>query len=72
MTAIESAEMERLVEAYPHLEEKANLLELVMLAINSGEAPAPDSELPYVFSNSSIYDEMSHLLKPGERHAAIH
>lgn len=53
-------------------EHGSNLLELVMLAINSGEAPAPDGELPYVFSNSSIYDEMSHLLKPGERHAAIH
>jgi hypothetical protein len=50
----------------------SNLLEPVMLAINSGEAPALDGELPYVFSNSSIYDEMSHLLKPGERNAAIH
>lgn len=53
-------------------EHGSNVLEPVMLATNSGEAPALDGELPYVFSNASIYDEMSQLLKPGERHAAIH
>lgn len=53
-------------------EHGSNLLEPVMLAINSGEVPAPDGELPYVFSNASIYYEMSHLLKQGERHAATH
>ncbi len=53
-------------------EHGSNLLEPVMLAINSGEAPTLGGELPYVFSNASIYDEMSHLLKPGERNAAVH
>lgn len=49
-----------------------NLLEPVMLAVNSGESPILDCELPYVFSNSSIYDEMSQLLNPGEFHATSH
>lgn len=53
-------------------EHGASVLEPVLLAVNSGEDPATDGELPYVFSNASIYDEMSLLLKPGERHAAIH
>ncbi|GGK02538.1 hypothetical protein [Pseudomonas matsuisoli] len=47
-------------------------LEQVLLAVNSGEAPRTGDELPYVFSNQSIYDELSQLLKPGAHHAAIH
>lgn len=68
-----SAEDELLQDALCLVSEQAsNALEPVMLAINSGEEPAPGTELPFVFSNASIYDEMSHLLKQGERYAAIH
>ncbi|MDK8265026.1 hypothetical protein QP835_12170 [Pseudomonas oryzihabitans] len=68
-----SAEDELLQDALCLVSEHgSSVLEPVLLAINSGEEPATDGELPYVFSNASIYDEMSQLLKPGERHAAIH
>ncbi|HBO4343874.1 TPA: hypothetical protein L4U27_003758 [Pseudomonas aeruginosa] len=68
-----SAEDEMLKDALCLVSEHgASVLEPVLLAVNSGEEPATDGELPYVFSNASIYDEMSQLLKPGERHAAIH
>ena len=68
-----SAEDELLQDALCLVSEHgSSVLEPVLLAINSGEAPAPDDELPYVFSNASIYEELSQLLKPGERHAAIH
>ena len=53
-------------------EHGSSVLEPVLLAVNSGEEPATGAELPYVFSNSSIYDEMSQLLKPGEHHATIY
>jgi len=68
-----SAEDELLQDALCLVSEHgSNVLEPVVLAINSGDAPVPDGELPYVFSNASIYDEMSQLLKSGGRHAAIH
>lgn len=68
-----SAEDEQLQDALCLVSEHgSNALEPVMLAINSGEEPAPDAELPFVFSNASIYEEMSYLFKSGERHAAMH
>ena len=43
-------------------EHESGLLEPVILALNSGEEPVLNNELPYVFSNASIYDELSQLL----------
>jgi hypothetical protein len=51
-------------------EHNSNALESVILTINSGGVLLPDAELPYVFSNASIYQEMSHLFDSGELHAA--
>lgn len=45
-------------------EHDSGLLEPVILALNSDEEPVLNNELPYVFSNASIYDELSQLLKP--------
>lgn len=50
----------------------SNALESLILTVNSGEVPMPDAELPYVFSNASIYQEMSALFASGERNAASH
>ncbi len=47
-------------------------LESVILKVNSDGVPAPGTEMPFVFSNTSIYDEMSRLLTQGGEHAAIH
>lgn len=68
-----SAEDELLQDALCLVSEHgSSVLEPVLLAVNSGEAPVMGGELPYVFSNESIYDELSQLLRPGGHHAAIH
>lgn len=51
-------------------EHRSNTLEPIILAVNSGGCPDPSADLPYVFSNASIYEEMSHLLEQGENYAA--
>ena len=51
-------------------ENDSNVLEPIILAVNSGGCPEPSAELPYVFSNASIYEEMSYLLEQGENYAA--
>ena len=52
-------------------EHDSNALEPVILMVNSGGEPEPSSEMPFVFSNTSIYVEMSRLLTPREHHVAI-
>ena len=49
----------------------SNLMESVILAVNSGAEPELDDDLPFVFSNASIYEELSKSLIPGGKHAAI-
>lgn len=48
------------------------VLEPVIFAVNSSTAPVLHDELPYVFSNASIYDELSQILKTRVHHAVIH
>lgn len=50
----------------------SNELESVIIRVNSGGEPKPGSEMPFVFSNTSIYVEMSRLLTPRKQHVAIH
>lgn len=49
-----------------------NLLEPIILACNSGETLVADDDLPFVFSNVSIVEEMSRVLESGVRHAAVY
>lgn len=53
-------------------EQQSSALESVILTVNTGGIPDPSAEMPFVFSNVSIYDEMSGLLEAGEQHVAIH
>jgi|GEM_PF-3105291 len=47
-------------------------IESVILMVNNAQTPAPGEEMPFVFSNTSIYEEMSNVIIEGEGHAAIH
>lgn len=49
----------------------SSLLESVIFAVNSGADFSPDADLPFVFSNVSLYEEMSQLLLPGGNNVAI-
>jgi predicted nucleic acid-binding protein len=67
-----SADDELLQEALCLVSEHdSNALESVVLAINSGQATPKGVELPFIFSNASIYEEMSQLIQPGDSYVAI-
>lgn len=51
---------------------ESSALESVIMGVNSAKTPVPGEEMPFVFSNASIYEEMSNVIIQGERHAAIH
>ncbi|MAX54841.1 MAG: hypothetical protein CL537_04910 [Alcanivoracaceae bacterium] len=51
-------------------DQESNLLDPVIFAVNSDMPPQSDNDMPFVFSNISIYDELSRIFEVGGRHVA--